>query len=265
MRKNIWIIFLKILLLLLGHTTTFVRAESKQKTFAQIESGFNNIPDSIQTSIYWYWISNNISEEGVIKDLNAMKKAGINRAFIGNIGLNEVPYGKVEMMSEEWWKILHSTLKTATKLNIEIGIFNSPGWSQSGGPWVKAEKAMRYLASSELMVKGPLKLSRKLEKPNELFQDVKVIAYPAPKNNILILNENNATISSSPKVEGLSNLFDGNKFTGVTMAEGDVMTIDFQAKESFTARSIDIQTLEVPIVANATLQVKKANGESRIN
>ncbi|MEI3445134.1 MAG: glycosyl hydrolase [Bacteroides thetaiotaomicron] len=24
-------------------------------------------------------------------------------------------------------------------LIIEIGIFNSPGWSQSGGPWVKPE------------------------------------------------------------------------------------------------------------------------------
>jgi hypothetical protein len=246
---------------LFGFTTAIVQAESKQKTFTQIESGFNNIPDSIQTSVYWYWISDNISEEGVIKDLYSMKKAGINRAFIGNIGLDEVPYGKVKMLSEEWWKILHIALKTATKLNIEIGIFNSPGWSQSGGPWVKAENAMRYLASSELMVKGPIKLSQKLEKPIELFQDVKVIAYPAPKDNQLILNEKNATISSLTKVQGLSNLFDGNKLTGVTMAEDSVMTIDFQAKESFTARSIIIQTLEVPIVASATLQVKKANGE----
>ena len=190
-----------------------------------------------------------------------MKKAGINRAFIGNIGLDEVPYGKVKMLTEEWWKIIHSALKTATKLNIEIGIFNSPGWSQSGGPWVKSENAMRYLASSELMVKGPLKISQKLEKPNEVFQDVKVIAYPAPKGNQLVLNEKNATFSSLSKVEGLSNLFDGNKLTGVTMAEGDVMTIDLQAKESFTTRSISIQTLEVPIVANAILQVKNANGE----
>jgi len=261
MIRNNRIRVLTTLLFLLGLTIGIVRAESKQKTFTQIESGFNTIPDSIQTSVYWYWISNNISEEGVIKDLYAMKKAGINRAFIGNIGLDEVPYGKVKMLSEEWWKILHATLKTATKLNIEIGIFNSPGWSQSGGPWVKAENAMRYLTSSELIVKGPLKLSRKLEKPIELFQDVKVIAYPAPKDDQLVLNDKNAVISSSPKVEGLSTLFDGNKSTGVAMAEGDVLTIDFQAKESFTARSLIIQTLEVPIVANATLQVKKANGE----
>jgi hypothetical protein len=40
--------------------------------------------------------SGNISKEGVVKDLEAMKKVGINRAFIGNIGLDDVPYGKVK-------------------------------------------------------------------------------------------------------------------------------------------------------------------------
>jgi len=258
--KKIQTFFLSFLLVFQFSITT-AQVKSTTTTFSKIESGFKNIPDSLQTSVYWYWISDNISEKGVIKDLYSMKRAGINRAFIGNIGLDEVPYGKVKMLSEEWWRILHTALKTATKLNIEIGIFNSPGWSQSGGPWVKAENAMRYLASSELMVKGPIKLSQKLEKPNEQFQDVKVLAYPAPKDNLLVLNKNNANISSLTKVEGLSNLFDGNKLTGVTMDEGDVMTIDFQAKESFTARSISIQTLEVPIVANASLQIKKPNGE----
>ncbi len=259
--KKHQIILLYTLLLIFQFSIATAQLKSKKVFFSTLESGFKTTPDSIQTSVYWYWISDNISEEGVIKDLYSMKKAGINRAFIGNIGLDEVPYGKVKMLSEDWWKIIHTALKTATKLNIEIGIFNSPGWSQSGGPWVKAENAMRYLASSELMVKGPIKLSQKLEKPNELFQDVKVIAYPAPKDNHLVLNEKNAIISSLTKVEGLSNLFDSNKSTGVTMAEGDVMTIDFQAKESFTARSISIQTLEVPIVANASLQIKKTNGE----
>ena len=89
--------------------------------------GFETPPDSIQTSVYWYWLSNNVTKEGVIKDLQSMKKAGINRAFIGNIGLNDVPYGKVPMLSKEWWDVLHTALKTASDLDIEIGIFNSPG------------------------------------------------------------------------------------------------------------------------------------------
>ena len=44
---------------------------SQQASFADIENGFKNIPDTVQTSIYWYWISDNISKEGVVKDLEA--------------------------------------------------------------------------------------------------------------------------------------------------------------------------------------------------
>ena len=76
-----------------------------------LASGFVTPPDSIQTSVYWYWISNNISKEGVVKDLESMKKAGINRAFIGNIGQDDVPYGNVKMLSAEWWDVLHTALK----------------------------------------------------------------------------------------------------------------------------------------------------------
>jgi len=155
---------------------TSCTTDNTKNSFESIESGFVTSPDSIQTSVYWYWISDNISKEGVINDLNSMKQAGINRAFIGNIGLDNIPYGKVKMLSEEWWDILHTALKTATDLNIEIGIFNSPGWSQSGGPWIKSEDAMRYLISSEKRVKGPMKFSGKLDKPIDIFQDVKVIA-----------------------------------------------------------------------------------------
>jgi hypothetical protein len=149
---------------------------------SSLEKHFVSPPKSVQTSIYWYWISDNISKEAVVKDLHSMKQAGINRAFIGNIGLSpqEAPYGKVKLLSDEWWEVMHTALKTATELDIEIGIFNSPGWSQSGGPWITPEQSMRYLASSEIRVKGPQKISQQLEKPSDDFQDVKVIAWPVP-------------------------------------------------------------------------------------
>ncbi|KAA6335760.1 hypothetical protein EZS27_016044, partial [termite gut metagenome] len=44
---------------------------------------------------------------------------------------------------------------------------------------------MRYLASSELQVKGPAEITRKLAQPTDFFQDVKVIAFPvAPDYNV---------------------------------------------------------------------------------
>jgi hypothetical protein len=239
------------------------QTEDPKVPLKALESGFINPPDSIQTSVYWYWISDNISREGVIKDLQSMKIAGINRAFIGNIGLKDVPYGKVKMLTDDWWEILHPALKTATELNIEIGVFNSPGWSQSGGPWIKPEEAMRYLTASELRVKGPLKLNQKLEKPIELFQDVKVIAYPVPKDDQLILNPKNARITASPKVANLELITDGNKKTGINFpAEGE-FTINFEAKDPFTARSLSVRPTEQRMLVEAQLLVREANGSYR--
>jgi hypothetical protein len=199
--------------------------------FSSLESGFVSPPDSIQTSIYWYWISDQISEAGVIKDLQAMKAAGINRAFIGNIGLAE-NVGKVKFGTEEWWHILHTALKTATELGIDIGIFNSPGWSQSGGPWVKPEQAMRYLASTSTRIAGGQKTDILLEKPEGDFEDVKVIAYPAIETQEMRL------ISSKPKIADKK------------------ITVDFTANEPFTLRSVKIY-MSQNINNAAKIQVKE--------
>lgn len=229
----------------------------------ELESGFVNPPDSVRIGVYWYWISDHISKEGVVKDLQAMKKAGITRAFIGNIGLDDLPSGAVKMFSDEWWDILHTTLKTATELNIDIGIFNSPGWSQSGGPWVKPEEAMRYLATSELRVSGPKKLNQKLNKPTEFFQDVKTIAYPIPRNGQLVLNNANAGITSIPGIAHLNRVLDGDNMTGIELPDGITFTLEIDTKVTFTARSLTVQTTEEKFKAHAIFQVKETNGEYR--
>ncbi|MCL1821606.1 MAG: hypothetical protein FWG22_02160 [Prolixibacteraceae bacterium] len=221
--------------------------------FKAIEQGFIEPPETVQTSIYWYWINDNISKEAVVKDLQSMKQVGINRAFIGNIGLSaaEHPYGKVKIFSDEWWEIMHTALKTATDLNIEIGIFNCPGWSQSGGPWIKPEQAMRYLASSETKVKGPAKLTQKLEKPAADFQDVKVIAWPVGGNyrqNLL----DKAAVKVSP-ASGKSGIND-NKTE--LILSGREVTVDINLKEPATARSLVITTSPRPIVADVEMQEK---------
>ena len=43
----------------------------KSNPWTAIEEGFRTPPDSIKTAVYWYWINNNISKEGVVKDLQA--------------------------------------------------------------------------------------------------------------------------------------------------------------------------------------------------
>lgn len=250
-----------LLVFLLLITTSCI--QNQEQRLAQLsealEDGFISPPDSIQTSVYWYWISDNISKEGAVKDLYAMKEVGINRAFIGNIGINELPYGDVKILSDEWWEILHLALKTATELDIEIGIFNSPGWSQSGGPWIKPEEAMRYLASSETVVQGPQKISQQLDQPTASFQDVKVIAFPS-RNGNQNLTHLNAEIHSEPSVPDLNHITDGNIKTGIGFP-GNEFHVSFKTETPFTARSVTIQTTEVPVHARAILKAKQQNGE----
>lgn len=152
--------------------------------FDTIQKKFTETPKEQPLAVYWYWLDGNISEEGVVKDLQAMKQVGINRVQIGMIGDGQgAPHGPVRMFTDEWWQIMHTMFKTATELDIEVGLFNCPGWSQSGGPWVKPEQSMRYLAAVNETVQGPARFKAKLPSLGKDAQDVKVLAYPAKDVN----------------------------------------------------------------------------------
>lgn len=175
---------MKRILLLLAVTAFSVscrEAACDAPSMARMRESFRNVPDETPLAVYWYWVSDNISEEGVIRDLESMKEAGINRAFIGNIGIGDQPYGEHPLFSPEWWRVMHAALKRAGELGIEIGIFNSPGWSQSGGPWVEPQQSMRYLASARTVVEGPALFEGPLPEVGADAEDVRVIAYPLPE------------------------------------------------------------------------------------
>lgn len=227
---------------------------------SSLEQGFVNPPDSIQTSVYWYWMSDNISKEGVVKDLHAMKQIGINRAFIGNIGYPSTPYGKVKLFSDEWWDILHTALKTATALDIQIGIFNSPGWSQSGGPWIKPEQSMRYLTSSEVQVKGGKKVRIPLPSPAADFQDVRVIAFKTPRDYGSSFVDFKPKMVSSWPLKNAQALLDGDLSTEVFIPASPSSSIDFISNRTFTARSLVIYPAKQEAKATLTLQVKSGAG-----
>ncbi len=253
--------FIQITLIMsVGIVAARAETPKTKPNFSVIESGFKTIPDSVLTSVYWYWMSDNISKEGVIKDLNAMKRVGINRAFIGNIGGQGVPYGKVKIFSDEWWDILHTALKTATDLNIQIGIFNSPGWSQSGGPWVKNEQSMRYLNSSEIEVAGPKLFNDKLSAPNKDFQLVNVIAYKVPEDAGKAYISLNPKISSVPGIDNITFICDGDIKTEIALQQNKTLTIDFVTTEQTTVRSLIINASEKRTKAKGELLVKDGNG-----
>lgn len=220
----------------------------------ELARDFATPPETEQTGIYWYWISGNISEEGVVRDLHAMKRAGINRAFIGNIGQDGLYTERnVLMMSDEWWKILHTALKTASELDIEIGIFNSPGWSQSGGPWVKPDEAMRYLASAQIEVEGPRHIETTIAAPAADFEDVRTIAYPAPEE---YASRPDAAIKTDFGTDNAAAIADGDPATGITLPAGRVNTITFDCEKPYTARSLTLKLLPSPAAYGARLEAE---------
>jgi hypothetical protein len=114
--------------------------------YEKLVSDFKTPTEDNHLWCYWYWINDDISKEGISKDLAAMKQAGIGTAFIGNINPPEKD-GKVTLFSDLWWECMVHAVNEGKRLGVDIGTFNCPGWSQSGGPWVKPEMAMRYLTS----------------------------------------------------------------------------------------------------------------------
>ncbi|MEA3460559.1 MAG: glycosyl hydrolase, partial [Bacteroidota bacterium] len=121
-------------------------------------------------------IGDDISNEGITKDLEAMKEFGLGAVLIGNINPDEMD-GPVPLFSDHWWDAMVHVVNEGQRIGIDIGFFNCPGWSQSGGPWVTYDKAMRHLVYSETTVMGGGDISVRLPKPAEEFQDTYVLGF----------------------------------------------------------------------------------------
>ena len=186
-----------------------------------LERDFVARPDATKPRCYWYWIDGKVSKDGITKDLEAMKRVGIGEASIGVIG-----GGELKALTDEWWGFLEHAIREGTRLGVDIGVFNSPGWSQSGGPWVKPNQAMRYVTLPEMRIRGPQHFEGKLPTPTGEFQDIAVLAFPAPAGE-----EDLAKITSRTPTR-----------------------VSFEMPEPFTARSLTLVPIK-PVRVIAELEV----------
>ena len=129
-----------------------VGAVAQANDHDRLWQAFLSPPDSIRVGCYYYWVNEHVDPEGVRADLQWMKQNGITLAFLATDIRNRTrwerpwegeTFGKNKFQSPLWWENLRTALRTASELGIEMGLFNCPGWSQSGGPWVKPDEAMR--------------------------------------------------------------------------------------------------------------------------
>ena len=232
--------------------------------YSRIQDGFFTPHDTNTVWCYYYWIGDDISKEGVTKDLEAMKEFGIGTVLIGNINPDEVD-GPVPLFSDEWWEIMVHVVNEGQRLGIDVGNFNCPGWSQSGGPWISYDKAMRHLVYSEVSVKGGSKVNISLKQPAKEFQDTYVLAFKAIEAENNRLGNNNAVIKADPAVKNTSNWLDGNHSTAALFSVKDhkKYTISIEAKDDITARSIVLYPADPQFKANCELSAL-VDGEYRL-
>jgi hypothetical protein len=239
MRNKINLLFCSIILVTASLLSCTEQQSINREKFDQIEKGFTTPQDTNKIWCYYYWINDDISKEGVTKDLEAMKEFGFGAVLIGNINPDEVD-GPVPLFSDKWWEVMVHVVEEGHRIGIDIGFFNCPGWSQSGGPWITYDKAMRHLVYSETIVDGAGEKTAKLEKPEPEFQDSYVLAFKNIKEQKRSLSAGNAKITTDPSMQNVKNLID-NKTETSSLFELDKYkeyTLNISANEPIDAKSI---------------------------
>jgi len=156
-RKTILYIFAGIGTLILS--TVIIGFGNKLADAGPLEglaSDFKSPADSSRPGVYWYFMDGNLSSKEMTADHESMKDVGLgNLVFLEvNVG---VPRGPVDFMSDEWQELFAHAVRESERLGIDITLGSGPGWTGSGGPWVKPEQAMQHLVFSVTETEGPAK------------------------------------------------------------------------------------------------------------
>lgn len=189
-----------------------------QTTNSTLIQGFKNPPASALPRTWWHWTNSNISKEGITKDLQWMKRVGIGGLQLADVaaGGGQTVDSKIVFSSPDWLDAVKYTALEAKRLDLEMAMFSSAGWSLTGGPWVKPEQAMKKLVWSEITVEG-----------GKAFNGV----LPTPPSN-----------------EGpIGNLMRGGNKSNAPTFYGDCAVVAFRSPADET----DISTLSPKVTTNA--------------
>jgi (4-O-methyl)-D-glucuronate---lignin esterase len=145
----------------------------------EMRRGFLTPPEEAKPRVWWHWMNGNVSEQGITLDLEWMHRIGIGGAqsFDAAFETPQVVDSRLVFMTPPWREAFFSAAAAADRLGLELAIAGSPGWSESGGPWVTAGDGMKKLVWAETRVNGGSRVSGILMQPPSTvgpFQDVPV-------------------------------------------------------------------------------------------
>lgn len=231
---------------------------------------FMKPPSSAKPRVWWHWMNGNITKDGIAKDLEWMNRSGIGgfQNFDAGLTTPQIVERRLVYMDPEWKDAFRFAAKLADSLKLEMAIAGSPGWSESGGPWVNAKDGMKKLVWTEIRVKGgepftgklpkppattgafqnlPIpeegfSLSAKTAPPPEYYEDVSVVAYRLPAADVS-LKDLSPNISSSGGNFNIEQLTDGNIATTNLLPSDTVKGyawIQFEFQQPQTIRAITV-------------------------
>ncbi len=246
----------RLTLLLMMISSTYAQAQTET-----MEESFLHPPASAMPRTWWHWTQSNISREGITKDLEWMKRAGIAGMQLAdvNAGGGQDMDNKTLFGSRNGCSPYNMRLQKQKRLNLEMTMFTSAGWSLTGGPWVKPEQAMKKLVWSETRLHGGTTFNGKLPLPPDnigpirnlsagnantpgYYADGAVIAFPTP-----VVDDDNNT--QQPKVTtgtgplDAGPLLDDDLNSSVTirpLGKTGPVWIQFEYNRPFSARAVTI-------------------------
>src|ERR1700679_2574073 len=135
-------LFAAVSILLFSYPLAELRAQQEDDALIR---GFSNPPESAWPRVWWHWMNGNITKEGIKLDLEWMHRVGVAgfQNFDAALETPKVVDHRLAYMTPEWKDAFKYATTLADQLGMEEAIAGSPGWSESGGPWVSGPEAMK--------------------------------------------------------------------------------------------------------------------------
>jgi len=229
---------MKILALLLLSATASAQIAGTRPADPLLD-GFVHTPHSARPRVWWHWMNGNISKDGIRADLEWMHRIDLGgvQVFDAALATPQVVDHRIAYMTPEWKDAFRYATILGDQLGLEIAIAGSPGWSETGGPWVTGPEAMKKYVWSETQIEGGKPFTGKLAHPPtvtgkfqntpianpsitepEFYADTAVIAFKTPASETPLPSP--ALTSSNGATLNASALSDDNAASSVTIQKG---------------------------------------------
>jgi (4-O-methyl)-D-glucuronate---lignin esterase len=199
-------LFAGVCILFLSCLPVGVRAQQEEDPLLR---GFSSPPESAWPRVWWHWMNGNITKEGIKLDLEWMHRVGVGgfHIFDASLSTPQVVEKRLVYMTPEWKDAFSYAVTLGDKFGMEEAIASSPGWSETGGPWVPPSQGMKKYVWSETLVEGGKPYMGKLAHPPantgpfqdfverggeggpagpQFYGDAAVIAYRRPAGDVPI-------------------------------------------------------------------------------